>query len=370
MPPIHSAIEADGLDSGSTTPGHNWVEIRSAGSMGNGLFATKDIPRGTRIIAERPILKIAQSSSKGDVGDLPAFCTALQQLPKVEWKHLDQLYCNTSHITPTTRAKTRQWYRDQGISDSNGEVLKGKKLQDIAKAATKRFAIFLTNRVQMGSGGAYGNGVFSLYSRINHSCVPNVHNTYNPNIECLTIHSIRNISASEQITASYISSLCRPRQQRKLEIDIWGFVCSCLACIDPSIDPLRQRAFELDQGLAVFDSPFGRMPGLNELPLVRMLTPRIPTSVIEALQNAEELVNLLKKQGIEGMELCKTYRDCSKHSLELGDIPRALDYARKELDIERCIIGTETAHLRNNMDGAEYWLAHLGRDVEKETPEK
>ncbi|KAI0596358.1 hypothetical protein F4775DRAFT_565073 [Biscogniauxia sp. FL1348] len=325
--------------------------------MGNGLFAVKDILRGTRIIAEPPILRIPATSQ--DHEDLPAFCNALRQLPKAEWKGLDELFCNPTHITLTTRAKVRQWYRDQGITDSNGEVLKGKKLQDVAKATTKRFAIFLTNRVEMGVGGKYGGGLFSLYSRINHSCVPNAHNAYNPNIERLTVHAIRDIRMGEQITVGYIDSACRTHQQRKAMIEPWGFTCSCLACTDPSIDRVKKRMFELDQRLATFDSPIRQMAVLNPSLFARMPAPPMPKDANEALQNAEELASLLKEQGLEGMELCKTYRDCSKHSLELGDVAKAVEYGRKELDIERCIIGTETAHLRDDMYGAEYWLAHL-----------
>ncbi|KAI1490253.1 hypothetical protein F5X96DRAFT_637198 [Biscogniauxia mediterranea] len=326
--------------------------------MGNGLFAVKDIPRGARIIAEPPILRIPTSSQ--DHQDLPAFCNALHKLPKAEWKDLDQLFCNQSHITPMTRDKIRQWYRHQGITDSDGEVLKGKKLQDVSKATTKRFAIFLTNRVEMGVGGKYGGGVFALYSRINHSCVPNAHNSYNPSIGRLTVHAIRDIRKDEQITVGYISSACRTLQQRTAEIAPWGFTCSCLACTDPSIERMKKRMLELDQRLAVFDSPLRQMmAGLNPSIFAHMPPPQMPKTANEALQDAEELASLLKEQGLDGMDLCKTYRDCSKFSLELGDTAKALEYARKELDIERCIIGTETAHLRDDMYGADYWLAHL-----------
>jgi hypothetical protein len=38
-----------------------------------------------------------------------------------------------------------------------------------------------------------------------------------------------------------------------------------------------------------------------------MLAPDMPMSVYQALEDADELVELLKKQGLEGMELCKTY---------------------------------------------------------------
>ncbi|KAL1860738.1 hypothetical protein VTK73DRAFT_7197 [Phialemonium thermophilum] len=195
--------------------GHSMVEIRAADSMGNGLFAIRDIPRGTQILAEVPVLAIPASSDGDPDEDIPAFCTALQHLPKTNRAELDGLYCQTDLITPARRAKIREWYKHEGITDANGGILKGKKLQDVSKAATKRFAIFLTNRVQMGPAGSYGCGVFPFYSRINHSCVPNVHNAYNAGIQRLTVYSTRDIGDGEQITTSYIESACRTRDQRR-----------------------------------------------------------------------------------------------------------------------------------------------------------
>lgn len=37
----------------------------------------------------------------------------------------------------------------------------------------------------------------------------------------------------------------------------------------------------------------------------------------------------------------------------------ALIYATRDLEIERRIIGTETAHLQGDMNGADYWLKHV-----------
>lgn len=36
-----------------------------------------------------------------------------------------------------------------------------------------------------------------------------------------------------------------------------------------------------------------------------------------------------------------------------------MDYAIKELEIERCVVGVETDHLRQDMAGAEYWIEYL-----------
>lgn len=38
---------------------------------------------------------------------------------------------------------------------------------------------------------------------------------------------------------------------------------------------------------------------------------------------------------------------------------KAIEYAEKALEVERCLIGPETEHLRENYVGCQYWLAML-----------
>ena len=41
-------------------------------------------------------------------------------------------------------------------------------------------------------------------------------------------------------------------------------------------------------------------------------------------------------------------------------------YARKEINVQRYCLGTETAHLEQNMEGAEFWIKHLDPSAEKD----
>lgn len=43
----------------------------------------------------------------------------------------------------------------------------------------------------------------------------------------------------------------------------------------------------------------------------------------------------------------------------MGKLKQALGFARKELEIERDIVGTETEHLKEDLVGAEYFLQSL-----------
>lgn len=53
------------------------------------------------------------------------------------------------------------------------------------------------------------------------------------------------------------------------------------------------------------------------------------------------------------------YRSCSHYCWWLNDLDEAIEYAEKALDIERCLIGPETSHLREDNVGCQYWLAKL-----------
>ena len=52
--------------------------------------------------------------------------------------------------------------------------------------------------------------------------------------------------------------------------------------------------------------------------------------------------------------------------MELGQLEKATAYARKELQVQRYCLGSETAHLVEDMEGAELWIRHLEHDVEQD----
>lgn len=104
------------------------------------------------------------------------------------------------------------------------------------------------------AANAFGS-VFLLGSRINHSCLPNIHFAYNSMLKEETFHAIRDIMAGEELTIMYINGTNRTRDQRKAELDKWGFTCSCPVCEDTlqgkEREEKRAQLFALDQELAM-----------------------------------------------------------------------------------------------------------------------
>jgi hypothetical protein len=186
-----------------------YIEVRALIGKGLGIFAKKSIPRGTRVLAESPLLRATTFSNHGvDVQ------TAFDNLTPREQEAFLDLHGYASE----TLKKDNNWTM---LPSLNRKVL----------------AIYAANR--------WGRDVFQLASRFNHCCIPNLHNAYNPTIQKETFHSIRDIQAGEELTVSYLFGMCA-RDERQKQLKSWGFQCTCPTCQDtPDGKKLEQQFVQL-----------------------------------------------------------------------------------------------------------------------------
>ena len=152
--------------------------------------------------------------------------------------------------------------------------------------------IFETNAFKADSGSV----ICPEASRINHSCVPNVHHCWNNTIGAETVHAVRDISIGEEITTTYIA-ICRTHDQRESELDRYGFKCSCPACDTSTAFGMaskrrRERLFKLDQDLAMYD----------QLPMFSQIR-----DDHQALRGGQEVMKLLAEEGLTNMEVTRRY---------------------------------------------------------------
>lgn len=155
-------------------------------------------------------------------------------------------------------------------------------------------AIVQANAVSMGGESEHGCGVFASYSRMNHSCTPNVHNSYNPTVRKLTIHATHQINKGEEITATCIN-FNRAHEQRTADLSNWDIICTCKSCAGPTAaasDKRRLRMFEADQKIAAYRQGMQHNLGLS-----------IPRNAHEALEVAEEMLVVIREEGITGFSL-------------------------------------------------------------------
>lgn len=79
----------------------------------------------------------------------------------------------------------------------------------------------------------------------------------------------------------------------------------------------------------------------------------------QALQMSEEILTLMREDGVKDSQLIKAYRDCSRFSVENGDSVKAVNYAEKELEVESFSIGERRTRSKDDFESAKNWLDTL-----------
>lgn len=112
--------------------------------------------------------------------------------------------------------------------------------------------IFKTNALPCGAGSPVG-AVYQTICRINHSCHPNSHHSWNEDAGHETIYAIRPIKAGDEITICYNASGPSAERRAKLKSSFY-FDCDCRGCTLPPLelresDARRRRICELDAAI-------------------------------------------------------------------------------------------------------------------------
>jgi hypothetical protein len=153
-------------------------------------------------------------------------------------------------------------------------------------------------------------GVFPLAARVNHSCRPNVAQTWNANLNQLTIHAIRDIQSGEELCDSYVL-LLEDSETRQVGLDAYGFVCGCEVCGGSEeerrmSDERRLMIKRLGEDLT-FLAERKKQEGVTKLgPLSPSVVNRGLEDPVSAL---EYLELLLKEEGLVGHDLGQWYED-------------------------------------------------------------
>ena len=115
--------------------------------------------------------------------------------------------------------------------------------EEIRNQVARIGSIFESNAFNIGDEdeetGIVQAGIFPIAARFNHDCCPNVAQTWNENLKCLTIHAIRHIEEGEELCDSYVP-LCQPSALRKEELRAYGFDCACSVCGSKKFEDLQK----------------------------------------------------------------------------------------------------------------------------------
>jgi hypothetical protein len=84
-------------------------------------------------------------------------------------------------------------------------------------------------------------GIGLIAARLNHSCLPNVYTAYNSTSGYITVQAIKPIAAGEELCTAYINGAGKLRSERRAQLRMWGFECSCIACAEDYDESRRQE---------------------------------------------------------------------------------------------------------------------------------
>lgn len=267
--------------------------IKESPGKGRGMFATTHIREGTRILAEEPFFTLAKSPevSLTDPYAPNDISKAFDRLPTDKQLKYMQLHCPKR---------------------MDCSVLVG---------------IYEANCYEMGTGDCFCVDA----SRINHSCFPNSHYSWNDNIRRLTVHAVKDIPKGEEITVSYCSGFCTLKK-RRLKLKPYVFTCRCPACQeDTDFGRLsrnrRREIVNLRQEIADYqnDSRAARSKHVS----------------CDEQSAISKVLSLIEEEGLVH-EKSIAYRDAVDWALKKGYREEALKYASKELDVDSCCTGKDS----------------------------
>lgn len=266
----------------------NTFEVRNAPGKGLGMFAKKRIPRGTRIIEEEALMVVPEMSFSAI---LPVF---VGLGPKARAKFMELAGAEDEKEVGRVARFLEEEERRLGLS------------QRIDMGYTDQARTRMIFRSNSFNIDRQTSAIFPTASRMNHSCLPNVYNTWNENIRRLTVHALRDIDTGEEILTTYIpATLDREKRNDKEHLGNYDFVCSCPACDSGSgffeeSAPRREIMVAIVKQLA----PYFAHDDLREAFIHKVGS--IP-GVQEALHFSQVRADLLMDEGIINMELVKWY---------------------------------------------------------------
>ena len=257
------------------------------------MFARTNIQKGTRILAEKPFFSLAKR---------PEISSPDPSVPNDITKAFDRL-----------SAIDQLKYMD----------LHCPKRTD----ASFVVSIYEANCYEMGSGTC----ICLDASRINHSCVPNAHYSWNDNIKRETVHAVKDILKDEEITINYCSAIRTP-EERKRDLEPYVFTCSCPACQPDTFfgtmsQTRRLQMLDLDHEIADYQ---------NDPPAAQE-----EYGECDEMSAICKLVRLIDKEGLV-FEKSLAYHDAAECASKKGLRKTALEYASKELDVEMWCAGRDS----------------------------
>ncbi|TLS22052.1 uncharacterized protein PpBr36_09343 [Pyricularia pennisetigena] len=214
-------------------------ELRDSPGKGKGLFASAaGVRQGDRIIAEAPILTIDLAQFRLPPAELELHLEeklqSLEADQRADFMSLSTNGANESHPL-SSRFLTNALGTDENGNDDR---------QDQQEQEQKRRQKPQGNTVP---------AVFRNASRLNHSCIPNCHYSWDQATRTCLVHAITDVSPGDELTVAY-NSHGTAKTMAEMETTL-QFRCACPRCSLPpdEVAASDERRRELNAILAEVD---------------------------------------------------------------------------------------------------------------------
>ncbi|KAL0258996.1 hypothetical protein SLS55_006501, partial [Diplodia seriata] len=279
-------LKMEGIDSPGTpadvptVSGDALYAVKEITGKGKSIIATSAIPKGTRIICEQPIFK------------LPSYSPSTIYIAGIVGAELHKL----------SKDKQRAYF----------------SLPNRYKAKYGVFAgIAQTNSFPLGYDEVTEIGVFLEASCIKHACKANTQEAWNPNIDRLTVHAVKDIEEGEEITRDYLPDVeTYPDRQAKLKAD-FDFDCLCELCSLPPEQ--RQQSDRRREEITRLD---------DKLNLIFLTEP------MSCFNDVRTALHLLEEEGITDSRVPRFYYYAFQNAILHGDQGRAKIFVDRAYTIQ------------------------------------
>lgn len=285
--------------------------VKEAPGKGQGIFTTRDVVKGERILVDKPFFVVTKPYNDRKV--------------LAEFEHM-----------PLAR---RQQYMRLRCPDRSDD----KHLTDVMR-------IFEANCFNIGDKAA----MFLTATRFNHSCLPNTYYSWSKQRGEIVIHSMIDIPEGQEVTISYGHPFCTSLQ-RRYELRIYNFLCSCPACrtgtaFGQASDSRRLAMKALNEEITTFQNSW------NEALVLYMRDP---------LKAILEIIEVIKEEGLHG-ELMTQYHNAADCLKGRGNFEEALKFAHWELEQEVFCLGNDSEVVHKTVGYIEALELELEKAKEEE----
>ncbi|RVD84859.1 uncharacterized protein DFL_003196 [Arthrobotrys flagrans] len=308
----------------SPTPGsytrRDLYEERQTPEAGIGAFATTTIPSGTRIFCEESLIMLPDEAGHVEVYN------AVKALEPKKQEMYWALAASTKASRDVGWIEKLRGACDEDISST---------FNDLVSSHEHAWSIYETNRFTCKSlsSSTKSLGIFPQSARLNHSCSPNVFHRYNPVINRLTVHALRDIQKGEELLTSYID-ICHPTVVRRQILKHWGFRCRCEACDSPDDEEDCRRKRIEDLFTKIKKRETRKLKNGNKW---------TDKECQWSLGVVVKCIRLLEKEGMgETDTLGVVYTEGVRLVVKVGEEERAVEWAEKVLEIERKCLGEDS----------------------------